>query len=29
MATILICVVTLLIAVFGYTVLRFLRKTDE
>ena len=29
MAAILICVVTLLIAVFSYTVLQFLRKTDE
>jgi hypothetical protein len=29
MATVLICVVTLLIAVFGYTLLSFLRKVDR
>jgi len=29
MATILICVVTLLIAVFGYTVLNLMRKSGD
>ncbi len=29
MSIILICVVTLLVAVFGYTLLKFLRKTDD
>ena len=29
MSIVLICIVTLLVAVFGFTLLKFLRKTDD